>query len=254
METFGYLGAAAIGILLGLLGGGGSILSVPVLAYFFGIPAEAAAYHSLLIVGVCAAVGAVPFARRRLVNLKAATVFAAPSLGGVLLARRVILPNLPEPRDLIIMLVFGAVMLAAAWPMLRQKKQVPDNERNRSRSFKTAISGLFVGILTGFVGAGGGFLIVPALVAALAFKMNAAIGTSLAIIAINSLCGFGAEWLPGTPVRWHMMIPFLAAALTGVAASSPLRGRISEPTLKRAFGWIVLATGVFTIFKQLVLP
>ncbi len=256
----GFLGAAIMGLTLGLIGGGGSILAVPILVYLFGIPGAQATYYSLFVVGLCAAVGSVPYAKRGLVQLGTGLLFFFPSVAGVMISRRLLLPSIPPQlsvagvsltKDALILGAFAVVMLAAAISMLRKKPPKAEADTEAS-PFKTGVGGIAVGVVTGFVGAGGGFLIVPALVNGLSLPMEKAIGTSLLVIALNSLSGFAGDWLSGMPADWPLILPFSAAALVGIAAGTSLNRRVPAARLKPAFGWFVLILGTAMIVKQVL--
>jgi hypothetical protein len=261
-------GAVVMGLTLGLIGGGGSILAVPLLVYILGVPASSATYQSLFVVGVCAAIGAAPLAKKGLVSPKTALLFFLPSLAGVLLARRVILPGIPEAipipggvlaKDTLLLVAFGGVMLSAAISMLRGPSPSPSSSvepaqpASGRRARTTGLVGFLVGITTGFVGAGGGFLIVPALVNptwGLGLSMRQAVGTSLTIIALNSLSGFASDWWAGKPTDWATLLPFTAAAVVGIALGTRLGAKIPGASLKRAFGWFVLVLGTLLVLVQ----
>jgi uncharacterized membrane protein YfcA len=245
-----------MGLILGLIGGGGSILAVPLLVFLFGLPGSVATFYSLLIVAVSAAVGALPFARRGLVEFKTGLLFLFPSILGVSFARRVLLPSLPgtpEFKDTLILMAFAALMIAAARSMLRKAPvSAGDAERPASSPARVALSGIGVGIVTGFVGAGGGFIIVPVLVNQLRVPMERAVGTSLFIIAVNSVMGFGGDWLAGASVDWTLIIRFTSIALLGVVAGTRLNRSIPVQTLKPAFGWFVLTLGSLMLVLNLL--
>lgn len=258
MLTLGYIGAVGMGLTLGLIGGGGSILAVPILVYLFGMPGGQATFSSLFIVGVCAAAGAIPMAKRGLVSFKTAGAFFLPSVIGVWLARRVLLPAVPDSfrlagqvlnKDLLILILFGFVMLAASWSMLK-RGPAPEMPSTRIHPGRTVSTGITVGLITGFVGAGGGFLIVPALVNGLSLPMESAIGTSLLIIALNSLSGFAGDWFSGASADWKQIVPFSIASLGGIVLGTQLNRRIPGRKLKPAFGWFVLLLGTFMILMQ----
>ncbi|MEW6057344.1 MAG: sulfite exporter TauE/SafE family protein [Bdellovibrionota bacterium] len=249
MIALGYFGAAVMGVTLGLLGGGGSILAVLIFAYLFNVSATAATYYSLFIVGVCSAIGVIPFAQRRLVEVKTALLFFVPAAIGVFFSRRIILPRLPENKDMIILVAFAIVMLAASWSMIRKKAPAKIHMK-KNHLGRITLNGVGVGIATGFVGAGGGFLIVPALVNGIGLSMEKAVGTSLFIIALNSLSGFTGDLIAGIPVQWNLVLPFLCVALVGMVAGTHLNRFVSSIKLKSIFGWFVLTLGSLIIIKQ----
>lgn len=260
MIALGYLSAILMGLVLGLIGGGGSVLAVPILVYLFKVPGAEATFYSLFIVGVCAAVGAMPLSKRGLVVAKTGLLFFLPSVVGVLFSRRVLLPALPGnfdiagrafTKDLLILILFGVVMIAASWSMLRKIPAGAKKSTSGTTPAKTGFTGVIVGAITGFVGAGGGFLIVPALVNELSLPIEKAIGTSLFIIALSSLSGFSGELLAGARVNWALVLPFLVVSLAGVSAGTYLNRFIPGSKLKPAFGWFVLFLGTGMILLNL---
>lgn len=258
MEAWGYAGALVMGVILGLIGGGGSILSVPLLVYCFGIPGAAATYHSLVIVGAAALAGVIPYARKRQVDVATGLTFFAPALAGVLLSRRIILPGIPEEmtvlgmaltKDTLILSTFAVVMLLAAISMIRGR--APARVSGPPRRFAALLSGGVIGCVTGFVGAGGGFLIVPTLVIGLQLPMERAVGTSLLIIGLNSLSGFLGDWLSGLAVNWSLVVPLLVLALAGVGIGAWIGRFVPGAKLKVAFGWFVLIVGTWLLASQI---
>lgn len=267
MEILGLLLAVIIGLSLGLIGGGGSILTVPVLVYIVGINPLQAITYSLFVVGFTALIGALDYHRKRLIDLKAAFVFVIPSLISVFITRKYLLPIIPESlweindyiftKDIFIMICFALLMLFSAFSMIKQKKQFQKLSRksmigefNYSLIF---LEGIFVGLLTGFVGAGGGFLIIPALVLFAKIPMKMAIGTSLLIIAINSLIGFSTDLLSAPELDWNFLIEFSGFAFSGILVGSFLSKHIEAGKLKKTFGWFTLAMAVFILIRELVL-
>lgn len=260
MLTLGYIGAVLMGLTLGLTGGGGSILAVPILVYLFGIPGTQATFFSLFIVGLCAAVGTLPMAKRGLVSVKMGLAFFLPSMIGVWFARMVLLPGFPDKlhlaghrltKDLLILILFGLVMLAASWSMLKSEPAHPVPS-TVNRPLRTGLTGIAVGLITGFVGAGGGFLIVPALVNGISLPIENAIGTSLFIIALNSLAGFAGDLMSGASADWTLIVPFSTASLCGIFMGTYLNRLIPGRKLKPVFGWFVLILGTFMILKQVL--
>lgn len=267
MEIAGLILAIAIGLSLGLIGGGGSILTVPVLVYIVGINPVKAITYSLFIVGMTALVGAFDYYKKSLINLKAAITFAIPSFASVFATRHWILPLLPESlfnvgdftitKGIFIMVAFAFLMLFSAFSMIRQKKQYMKlSRKSEETSFNYPfifLEGIVVGVLTGFVGAGGGFLIIPALVLFAGLPMKMAIGTSLLIISINSLIGFSTDLFTGVDMDWRFLISFSCFAFAGILVGAFLSKRIEGSKLKPGFGWFTLAMGVFIIVKELIL-
>lgn len=263
MEIFGYAAALLIGISLGLIGGGGSILTVPVLVYLFGIDAVAATVYSLFIVGATSAVGSVSYFRKDLVSLRTALLFGLPSVAAVYVARNYLVPALPAKilrigdfsvsKSAFLLVVFAVLMLLASWSMIRKKATPETDTRTPGAKSRWLLPGLglLVGLITGFVGAGGGFLIIPALVSLLGMPMKKAVGTSLLIIALNSLLGFAFS-LGTLHVPWPFLLSLLGLAIAGTLLGSALSNQIDGRRLKPAFGWFVLAMGLFILLRETV--
>ena len=261
MEILGFIGALLTGISLGLIGGGGSILIVPVLVYLFGVSPSLATAYSLFTVGVASSVGAYKYTREKLVDYKTAAVFAIPSFIGVFAARRFIVPSLPEAifemggftltKDILIMLVFAIVMLLASVSMIKKKKVSEEKEEKVSYNFPLiALEGLGVGAVTGFVGAGGGFLIIPALVILAKLPMKLAVGTSLLIISTKSLFGFLGDLSSQQNIEWPFLLLITGISVGGIYIGSYLSKFIPGSKLKPAFGWFVFVMGIYIIGKQ----
>lgn len=263
VTIFGYLGAAAIGISLGLIGGGGSILTIPILVYLFGINPVLATAYSLFVVGATSLAGAFSFMQKGLVNYKTALVFAVPSFIAVYLTRRFFIPALPKKlyslgdfvltRDTAIMVFFALIMLVASFSMIRNKKEKEDQTKGEMRYNYPMIGleGAVVGGITGIVGAGGGFLIIPALVLFARLPMKTAVGTSLLIIAAKSLIGFLGD-VGNRPIDWPFMLVFTGLSLLGIFIGSWLSTLIHGVHLKKGFGWFVLLMGIYICAKELL--
>ncbi|MDZ4083145.1 MAG: sulfite exporter TauE/SafE family protein [Bdellovibrionales bacterium] len=264
MELLGYIASIFMGLSLGMIGGGGSILTVPILVYLFGINPILATAYSLFIVGLTALFGGVGYLKKGEVDLKTGFIFAVPSFVGVYLTRRFVIPNLPDPvfsvgemaisKSLLIMLVFAVLMLAASISMIKARKPATAPKAPLSPAMKfglISLEGLVVGGVTGFVGAGGGFLIIPALVVLVGMPMKIAVGTSLFIIAAKSLIGFIGD-LQGTAViDWKLMLTVAAIAIVGLFIGMNLSKKVSETALKKGFGYFVLIMGAFILFDQI---
>lgn len=259
-ELLGYGAAVLMGAVLGLMGGGGSILTVPILVYLFGLAPMAATGASLLIVGLASLLGVGAQWRSGYVRLKQALPFALASVLGVVLMRQWLLPALPEllwqqgglklTRDGVIMSLFALAMLSAARAMLKPEPDVSDQdpaETVSARWLPLAGLGLGAGLFAGLVGAGGGFIIVPVLVRWANMPIKTAIGTSLLIIALQSLSGFGADAFQHPRSDWALLMSFSALAGLGVLLGSWLSNRIPAKRLKPAFGWFVLAMGCLVL-------
>ncbi len=262
MFTAGYFASILIGISLGLIGGGGSILTVPVLVYLFGMDAVLATAYSLFIVGITSVFGSVSYFRKGLVNLKTAFVFGVPAVTAVFLTRTCLLPAIPPEiarmgnfiltRNTLLLVLFAVLMVFASYSMIGKS---PVTQRADAPTGNPALSllagGFAIGTLTGLIGAGGGFLIIPALVNGLKMPVKGAIGTSLVIIALNSLTGFLFS-LSGTAINWSFLLPIAGIAIGGVLIGSYLSTRIEGARLKPAFGWFVLAMGIYILVRETV--
>lgn len=265
MEIFGYLSSALIGISLGLIGGGGSILTVPVLVYLFGVMPETATAYSLFIVGSTSLVGTYPKYKQGLVNIKTGLIFGAPSIAAVYLTRKFIVPAIPAnvfalgdfmlTKNILMMLLFAVLMVFASISMIKDKKAKDGSNTNSNKGFNYPMilaEGAIVGVLTGLVGAGGGFLIIPALVLFTGLPMKEAVGTSLLIIAAKSLIGFTGD-LGNQTMDWTLLLTVSAIAIAGIFAGNYLSAKIDGAKLKKGFGWFVLVMGVYIIVKELFL-
>ena len=261
MEYFGYFASILIGITLGLIGGGGSILSVPILVYLFQINPENATSYSLFIVGVTAMVGSYRHYKLGNLQLKSALYFAIPSILSLLFVRKLILPNIPETlfsinqlqvtKNLLIMIVFGILMMAASLSMIRKSKA--DRISSTLNIPWLAFIGFLVGFVTGFLGAGGGFLIIPALLFFANLPMKQAVGTSLFIIFINSLIGFSGDVINGITINYQFLFTITSIAIIGMLIGTQVSKKIDGEKLKPAFGWFVLVMGLYIITKELFL-
>lgn len=261
MEYLGYFISIIIGLSLGLIGGGGSILAVPILVYLFHINPEQATSYSLFIVGITAMVGSYSHYKLGNLKIKAALVFALPSVLSLLFVRDVILPRIPSivftvnsfevSKNLMIMIVFAFLMIAASISMIR--RSTPKEIVIRDGSIRIAAIGLLVGFITGFLGAGGGFLIIPALLFFANLPMKQAIGTSLLIIFINSLIGFAGDVLKGNEIHYELLLTISAIALIGMFIGTYLSKKTDGAKLKPAFGWFVLVMGIYIIIKEFFL-
>lgn len=262
MEYIGYFASILIGVALGLIGGGGSILTVPVLVYLFAVEPVLATAYSLFIVGLTSAVGSVNYFKKGLVNIKTAIVFGIPSIIAVFSTRAFIVPAIPQElfstahftltKDLFLMLLFAVIMVLASYTMIKKDKKVTA-EIPTEQKFNypvILIEGALVGIITGLVGAGGGFLIIPALVILSKLPMKEAVGTSLVIIAAKSLIGFFGEG-GETVIDWKFLFTISAFAIIGIFIGTALSKKIDGAKLKPAFGWFVLIMGIYIITKEL---
>jgi len=265
MEIAGYIASLVIGISLGLIGGGGSILTVPVLVYLFKVEPVLATAYSLFIVGLSSLIGAVPKYKQGQVNLKTALIFGLPAIAAVFATRKFIIPLIPNTvfsvgdfvvtKSILMMVLFAILMVFASVSMIRDKKKTEESEIEEQKFNYPMIllEGAVVGILTGLVGAGGGFLIIPALVLLSKLPMKQAVGTSLLIIAAKSLIGFTGD-LSHYTMDWKLLLIVSGIAVAGIFAGDALSKKIDGNKLKKGFGWFVLVMGIYIIIKELFFP
>jgi uncharacterized protein len=267
LQLAAYIAFLLIGLILGLIGGGGSILGVPVLKYGVGSDVETATTYSLFIVGLTSLIGALSYLRKGEISAEAIVQFALASMITVFCVRKFILPaippvfyvfNLPVSKQVFIMILFAILILSSSYSMI--KKRRPNNIRQvKWDEFAKSplglpfiiLLGIGVGFITGFVGAGGGFIIVPVLIFFLRLKFKKAIGTSLCIIAINSLVGFTGN-IGHQPINWGFLLSISAACVVGILLGSLLSDKVSSQKLKTSFGWFTLVVGVFVLVKELL--
>jgi len=263
MEIIGYIASILIGVSLGMVGSGGSILTVPVLVYLMHTDPLLATTSSLFIVGATSLVGGLRAYSRKIVDFKAVTEFGIPSIFSIFITRHYLLPAIPGvlsignisvSKGVLLMIIFAILMLAASFSMIRGRyieSRTGETEQERHNSaLPLILLGLFVGVVTGLLGAGGGFLIIPSLVLFLKLPMKTAVGTSLLIIAINSLLGFLFS-LKEFEYNWTILLSFTALSIAGLFIGSKLSERITGASLKKGFGWFVLVMGIYIIVKEL---
>ena len=237
----------AIGVSLGLVGGGGSILALPVLVYVLDQPVKEATTTSLLIVGLTALAGSVAQARDGRVRVRLAVAFGAS--GAIGAAAGTMLNRLASPQ--VILLGFATLMLVAAYAMLRRGTQAtPAGTRNEIAWRRVVPAGIAVGVLTGFFGVGGGFVIVPALVLLLGFEMPVAVGTSLLIIALTSAFAFAAHLTSDGGIDWAVTLAFTLAGIAGALAATRLGRNLSNARLTQTFAALIIAVACFLIAKN----
>ncbi|MEK9726790.1 MAG: sulfite exporter TauE/SafE family protein [Candidatus Margulisiibacteriota bacterium] len=251
----GFVAAVFMGMVLGAIGGGGSILTVPILVYLFSIPATLATAYSLFVVGVTSLVSAIQY--RHELNYKLALLFAIPSTFGVLMSRRYILQPMPASievfnytilKDDLVMLVFSILILIISVFMFTAKETTKN--RVKDRSLKSAliiiIEGILVGGVTGFVGAGGGFMIVPALTL-LGVSIREAIATSLLIISVKSLIGFLSDIAMNIEMDFVFLLSFSLITMIGAIFGAYLNRYISKNQLRKIFAYFILIMGIFIL-------
>ena len=265
IELFGFLCALIIGVSLGLIGGGGSILAVPVLAYLFSFDERIATSYSLFIVGMSALIGGLKQHFKGYVDWKTAVVFGLPAIAGVSLVRHFLVPVLPDElfhvnsfiftRRMGMFGLFALLMIPAAFSMLKQQK-APTLKEKKTVSYNyplILIEGLLVGGITGLIGAGGGFLIIPALVILANVEMKIAIGTSLVIIAFKSLLGFFIGDATKMEIDWEFLFTFTGIAIVGIYIGSYLSNFIDGGKLKKAFGYFIFIMALFIFYMEFLL-
>ncbi|NBU03715.1 MAG: sulfite exporter TauE/SafE family protein [Bacteroidetes bacterium] len=277
MEILGYIGAVLMGLSLGLIGGGGSILTVPILVYLFQVDAVLATAYSLFIVGLTSLVGSFSHIKLGNIHWRTAIVFGIPSIISVFLTRSFLVPRIPDPimtfgqnatagaafvltKSVGLLLLFAVIMVMAAYSMIKPSKKasadqstvVESDGQQPKFNYPLILSeGAIVGVVTGLVGAGGGFLIIPALVLLAKLPMKQAVGTSLMIIAAKSLIGFVGDMRGNEVIDWSFLAVFSSIAVVGILIGSWLSKRIPGEKLKPAFGWFVLVMGTYIIIKEL---
>lgn len=264
MLILGYISSFIMGTMLGLIGAGGSILTVPILFYFFGQDAIFATTNSLFVVGIAALAGAIIQVKNGDTNIKIGTYFAVPSFIGVYIARNIVLPSMPNilisnfgitlTKPLFIMIIFSIIMVFSSWAMIRSGNSLP-TETNKLNTISInfisiGIKGLMIGIVTGFVGAGGGFLIIPALVILLKFPIRKAVGTSLVIISVNSLFGFGISFRSVQTENCPLLLTICGLGIAGMFLGQKLSHKISERSLKIGFGYFALVIACLILWDQ----
>ncbi|TRX06037.1 sulfite exporter TauE/SafE family protein [Flavobacterium gawalongense] len=259
MEYLGYLASIIIELSLGLIGGGGSILTIPILVYLFKIEPELATSYSLFIVGITSLFGCISHYKIGNLKIKSALYFAIPSVFSILIIREVIFPKIAATlfsiasyqvsKSFLIMIVFSVLMIAAAIAIIRKTKIVTNTPK--TNYIQLGIIGFIVGIVTGFLGAGGGFLIIPALLFFANLPMKQAVGTSLLIIFINSTVGFGGDLYIGTPIDYTFLLVISSSAFLGMIIGTKLSKIIDGAKLKPIFGWFLLIMGIYIITKEI---
>ena len=258
MEILGYVGALFIGLVLGLTGGGGSILTVPILVYLMSINPVTATAYSLFIVGTTSTFGAIQNYRKNLVDIKNGFIFAIPSFIAVYLTRKYIVPEIPKiiiespiliTKDTFLMLFFAVIMVFGALSVLKKKSQNTNSEEKRNL-FLIGIQTFTIGIIIGLVGAGGGFLIIPSLILFAKLPMRKAVGTSLFIIAMNSLVGFIGD-VQNLEIDWIFLLTFSAISVVGIFIGMYLTKYTNESQLKKIFAYFVLVMAAIILLKEM---
>jgi len=259
----GYIAALIVGVSLGLIGGGGSILTVPLLVYLFGLNPLLSTSYSLFVVGSTSLVGAFNNYLKGFVRIKTALLFGLSSITTVYLTRKFLIPLIPEnigtvggfqvTASILTMVLFAILMVVASISMIREHKQKTKNSVTENRKvniLKLLMYGIAIGIATGLFGAGGGFLLIPTLVLLVKLPMKDAVGTSLLIIALNSLIGFTGD-IGHFTTNWIFLIKITIISIAGIFVGGLIGKKIPGDKLKKGFGWFVLVMGVYILTKEI---
>ncbi len=260
-QTIGYVLAVFVGLILGMLGSGGSILSVPILVYVMGIEPTLATAYSLFVIGTTSLVGGVHKAKQKLVDFHKVVLFGIPAVIAVFVTRKVLVPRIPEivfsteqftlSKSILIMVVFAVVMIVASVRMIKPIKEKVIFKKEKLNYCSITLLGILIGLLSGFVGAGGGFLIVPALLLFAKTPMKMAVGTSLFIVSSQSLIGFTGDIMGNQTIDWQLLLFFTLASIIGIFIGNFISKKVKEEKLKTGFGWFVLAMGIYIILREL---
>ncbi len=261
MIITGYILAILTGISLRLIGGGGSILTVPILVYFFGLDAVTASSYSLFIVGLAGLTGTVSAFANKEIAYRQVFLFGIPSLLFVFLMRKIMMPLIPEliqfngfsiSKSRLLLLVFAGLLLLAAYLMIKVKEHEATAINYKANAFIIMLQGIAVGVITGFVGVGGGFLIIPALIFFSRLNMKKAVGTSLVIITLNAILGVTGDLLNHLKIDYNLLLIFAGFTISGIIIGGFISKYIHDSKLKPAFGWLVLSIGIFMLTESLL--
>ena len=265
MEIIGYLGAIVVGVLVALVGAGGSILTVPILVYLLHVPPVAATGYSLLIIGITSLISTFGYMYRKMINYRIVVLFGIPSVIAVYLTRRFLVPMIPNEiyeqgnllitKDSFLMLLLGVLIMLSAFSMISVKKNYqPNISPQKVSSFQYSrmilIEGVIIGTLTGFVGTGGGFMIIPALVILCQVPIKTAVGSALLIAAFKSGIGFLGEIGNNPNIDYELIGVFTGLALIGIAIGSFLSQKVSGYRLRNAFGYFILVIAIFILVRE----
>ncbi|MDX8381873.1 MAG: sulfite exporter TauE/SafE family protein [Ghiorsea sp.] len=257
----GLIASLIMGVSLGVFGAGGSILTVPILVYFMGVGGADATAYSLFIVGITAVFGAYTYYKQDLIQFKIGFIFAVPAIVAVYLVRLLVMPGLPESiatfgswvltKDELVLSVFSVIMMMAASAMIKSQKASVETLKKMNLTW-IGVEGLVVGVVTGFVGAGGGFLIIPALVMLAGLSIKNAIGTSLMIIAFKSILGFLGDIQSGMLIDWTLLMEVSSLSIVGALIGERLGRTVDANKLRPAFGYFVMLMGVGILIREFI--
>lgn len=260
-QIIGYVLAVFVGMTLGMVGSGGSILSVPILVYVMGIEPTLATAYSLFIIGTTSLVGGIHKAKQQLVDFHKVVLFGIPAIIAVFVTRKVLVPRIPDTlfstedftlsKSMLIMVVFAVVMIVASIRMIKPFKEKVIFENEKLNYFRVTLMGILIGLLSGFVGAGGGFLIVPTLLLFAKTPIKMAVGTSLFIVSSQSLIGFTGDIMGNQVIDWNSLLFFTLASIMGIFIGNFISKKIKEEKLKTGFGWFVLVMGIYIVLREL---
>tara|TARA_B110000003_G_scaffold54069_1_gene53932 strand:- start:695 stop:1489 length:795 start_codon:yes stop_codon:yes gene_type:complete len=260
IELLGYFSALFIGVVVGIFGGGGSILAVPVFVYLFHLNPILATSYSLFVVGFSAAVGTLINIKKKLINYMTAFIFSLPALFSVFLVRLYFISVIPEvifdtgsifiTKKMALMLLFSVVILLSSVSMLKKNEPVIAQKLNNTNYSLLTFIGLGVGILTGLIGAGGGFIIVPALVLFANLKIKNAVATSMVIITVNALFGFCSD-ISQINIDWFFLIIITFISILGIILGSYLSNFVNEQSLKKNFARFIFLIALVIIYNEL---
>jgi uncharacterized membrane protein YfcA len=262
-QIIGYVLAVFVGVILGMVGSGGSILSVPILVYVMGIEPTLATAYSLFIIGTTSFVGGVHKAKQHLVDYKKVLLFGIPTVFSVFITRKIIVPSIPEiiftsdlftlHKSVLIMIIFAIVMIFASIKLIKYLNENGVSNGDRLNYITITILGIGIGFISGFVGAGGGFLIVPTLIFYAKTPIKLAVGTSLFIVSSQSLIGFLGDVMSNRIMDWELLKLFTIASIIGIFIGNRISKKVDDKKLKIGFGWFVLSMGIYIIIKELIL-
>ena len=263
IEFFGFVGAFFIGLIMGVLGGGGSIMAVPILAYIFHFDERIATAYSLCIVGSTGLIGGIKQAIQKMVDWKVVIQFGIPAVIGITLVRAFLIPTLPSDiftvndftvtRRMAMFGLFAFLMVFAAISMLKGRKEESSNNVTSKSNITLLIQGLLIGSLTGMVGAGGGFLIVPALIMVAKLDMKKASATSLVIIAINSLVGFLIGDALHIKIDWNFLSVFIGISMLGIIVGTYINKYLPIKFLKKTFAYFIIVMAIFMFIEEFII-